>query len=443
MNQVQQKGGVSLLSNNSSELHILKASAVPRGPTASQDNIPWEKCGRPTKKVFNRPTAAEVAYAVWIHGRSDNLQLPSSEEFRTRAIQAMQPKDKFALLKDIPPDAPKPFYNIIGQVLRKHNGNGCQTIYFSDYTPNSHFYNRVKGDCADDSQDGQPWEGPWGKMSMQVSMFDLNAAYMTESIDVNNWVLLKNVKIERRDRQYIEGKLHTDGTKINVELLRAKDTNMDDRLRAALQRKLEHVQAQKKKLLGKGEGHDGKRKADGDVAEKPNSKKRRKEARAAAEKHAAEKDAKRQQKLNLNEYGKWIYLLPQWVLTTRPVCCIHPDQPIRSIADIKRQVYLRDNDNTEHPFPFTNNKSNALVRVVDYFPPRIEDFAQPHYPSEFDNLSVYSGEEDDNTGDSEWEWRFALQVEDTSMKPERMWLLVDHMSAQGLLNIEALERAEK
>jgi len=66
-------------------------------------------------------------------------------------------------------------------------------------------------------------------------------------------------------------------------------------------------------------------------------------------------------------------------------------------------------------------------------------------------LSDYSGSEDtDREEDMRifksgkgfakhiWEWRFALQVEDASSKEskERLWLMVDNHSAQGLLNLE-------
>lgn len=71
--------------------------------------------------------------------------------------------------------------------------------------------------------------------------------------------------------------------------------------------------------------------------------------------------------------------------------------------------------------------------------------------SEYDILSDYSGGEDtdieadrhlfkDGKGFAKkYEWRFALEVEDADPTPEneRMWLLVDNHSAEGLLNLDA------
>jgi protection-of-telomeres protein 1 len=104
--------------------------------------------------------------------------------------------------------------------------------------------------------------------------------------------------------------------------------------------------------------------------------------------------------------------------------------------------------------PFTVCKYRANVRVVGYYPPKIEDFAVGRRISEFDILSDYSGGEDTDPEEDmrsfksgkgfakkNWEWRFALEVVDasSSTKPstERIWLMVDNFSAQMLLNMDA------
>ncbi len=97
------------------------------------------------------------------------------------------------------------------------------------------------------------------------------------------------------------------------------------------------------------------------------------------------------------------------------------------------------------------------MRVIDFFPPRLENFAVGRRSSIFNRLPDFSGGEDtDRSGDLEtfrqgggfgervWEWRFALKVEDAGggegrkepKKKGSMWVLVDNHAAQGLLNIE-------
>lgn len=101
--------------------------------------------------------------------------------------------------------------------------------------------------------------------------------------------------------------------------------------------------------------------------------------------------------------------------------------------------------------PFANVKYRANVRVVDYFPSKLEDFAVGWRSSEFDSLEDFSGLEDTDAELSrktwqsgqghqkdKWEWRFALQVEDAELEDpvDKMWLIVDNSSAQMLLNLE-------
>lgn len=101
--------------------------------------------------------------------------------------------------------------------------------------------------------------------------------------------------------------------------------------------------------------------------------------------------------------------------------------------------------------PFSLEKYRADVRVVDFFPHRLEDFAVGRKPSEYDILSDGSADEDTDLEDDmrhfksgkgfknrQWEWRFALQVEDAEPKglKERIWLMVDNHSAQYLLSLD-------
>lgn len=111
----------------------------------------------------------------------------------------------------------------------------------------------------------------------------------------------------------------------------------------------------------------------------------------------------------------------------------------------------------EYTIPFTNTKYRSNVRVIDYFPHRLEDFAIGRRMSDYDVLSDYSGgESTDNEGDMQefrngkgfgaerkWEWRFAFQIEDAQKKSsspaERGWLIVDNLAAQMLLKMDAVK----
>lgn len=125
--------------------------------------------------------------------------------------------------------------------------------------------------------------------------------------------------------------------------------------------------------------------------------------------------------------------------------------------------------------PFICAKYRANVRVVDFRPRRLEDFATWRKTTEFDVLSDYSGGggggesdsgvADESDGDDEvgpstggnldayrgqkaWEWRFALLLEGVDSRGGKpgddgdvsaLWAVVDNNEAQQLLNLDACE----
>lgn len=105
--------------------------------------------------------------------------------------------------------------------------------------------------------------------------------------------------------------------------------------------------------------------------------------------------------------------------------------------------------------PFVNAKYRSDVRVVGYFPNKIQDFAVARVNTEYDILSD-NDESDESDLDVEeyqfqtqaneqktWEWRFALEIQDAGagagLAQERIWILVDNAAAQCLLDLDAVE----
>jgi protection of telomeres protein 1 len=106
--------------------------------------------------------------------------------------------------------------------------------------------------------------------------------------------------------------------------------------------------------------------------------------------------------------------------------------------------------------PFTCLNYRANVRVVDFYPHKLEDFAVSRRMTEYDILDDDNGgtDSDDSDGDNTgtlsqfaaqriWEWRFALKLEDASPKipPQKpsCWVVVDNVDAQLLVGLDACE----
>ena len=107
----------------------------------------------------------------------------------------------------------------------------------------------------------------------------------------------------------------------------------------------------------------------------------------------------------------------------------------------------------EYRLPFQNLRYRASVRVVDFFPPKLEDFVAL-YNSEYAMLSDVesngSGGESDLEpviGSRRWEWRFCLLVEDGSpgvrqnagQSKQRMKLYVADADAVFLLCMDPVK----
>jgi protection-of-telomeres protein 1 len=246
-----------------------------------------------------------------------DLDIPSDHEFEEKGKQAMNVKDKFSLLKDVKPGG---FYNILGEVIKVHEvSSQAVAVYLSDYTENSQFYNHVSAaDGADsEARDGDEfgytksktkkttnsWPGPYGKRSIQLTLYDGHANFLRDSVKVEDWVLLKNVQIKygkiggvlegylRGDREAFEGQ-------VRVQIMEQVEepNDNDERWRAAVQRKLEYKEKQEKQEK---QNSGGKRKHDD--AEPKNSKERRNAKRAATDKKVTASATKAKEKLGLNE----------------------------------------------------------------------------------------------------------------------------------------------
>ena len=95
--------------------------------------------------------------------------------------------------------------------------------------------------------------------------------------------------------------------------------------------------------------------------------------------------------------------------------------------------------------PFLNQKCRIRARVLDFWPPQLEDFARP--VTEASDDGYHSGSQDNFLGSIQsptWEWAFVLYVEDADKPPPgqipaRMSLVVSSKEAEYLLKLDATE----
>ena len=146
-----------------------------------------------------------------------------------------------------------------------------------------------------------------------------------------------------------------------------------------------------------------------------------------------------------------VHVIPL-LLILRTVCSEHmgtASVPVSSIFEpVYRDITIEGQGPIRVKLPFSNVKYRVVVRVVDFSPDMLEDFAFARKPSEFGCLTDDEGdlsddEADPADGSATWEWRFKLQLEDASTragpKPERLWASVDNATAECLTGCDASE----
>ncbi|KAI4184155.1 MAG: hypothetical protein L6R41_004946 [Letrouitia leprolyta] len=423
-------------------------------------------------------------------------------------------RDKFALIKDIEVER---FYDLIGQVVKVYPSNGVVELYLTDYTSNSGLYNYEWGRDdptaePDDSNllygsttsTSRQWSGPPGKVTLTVNLFPPHSYYAQNNVKENHFVFLRNTRMKFSRDSKVEGCLHTDRhnpERVDVTII--KNYGENERCKDVLRRKLEYTKKFHKQSDALTEIARGQKRKQ---AEEPklSKKQRRKRRKQQSEQEARNKqndlgssddDCNKENddpyhvrlipKSKLNSHSERHSTpatsppparppkkaaLNENIRTSKPNV---PPRPLSSILSLSTHS-LTTPSGISFTLPFQNINSRAAVRVVDFFPPNIADFAvRRKKESEYDVLFDHSGnssssdenpsqlpadtddedvmrasqkhsqDEDGTKERSKWQWRFALILEDVaSSTPHaknnpRLTAYVTDADAEFLLKLDA------
>lgn len=206
------------------------------------------------------PTPSEMHYAIGLCNSRDRstFTAPSSPP-KTLAVASspfdapstVQRRDKFSLVKDVKVDT---FYNLVGQVVRLYQSNGRVELYITDYTGNCLLWDCPEPDdghgCGREGDEynytlansaKKKSNGPYGKLTLTVTLWGNNAFFGQEHIKENDFVHLRNVHIKFSKDAKVEGALHSDRRfpdRIDVTVLKNNDD--DDRVKDVLRRKRDY-----------------------------------------------------------------------------------------------------------------------------------------------------------------------------------------------------------
>ncbi|GKT85117.1 telomere-binding alpha subunit central domain-containing protein [Colletotrichum tofieldiae] len=382
----------------------------------------------------HKPAPKDEQYMSWLFHNIDKSYIPDVEQFNIQATRSLNIKNKLCELKDAKDGT---FHDIIVQVVQEPHDYGDKIrLYVSDYTENSGFFNYIRtGQAGENSRDGDPygytsgkastssnWNGPFGKKSLQVTCWEPHATVIRQRVHNGFWVHLLNVQFKfGSDGRNLEGYLRQDQNafpnKVYVDVLDPSEDpeHIHPSIKNAIRRKRDYEMEEKaeRKGLRSTQATSKKRPAADQPEDKRlNSKQRRAMQRAQAEEKVKQAEAPAEASLN------------------KQVVAEHPEQatvPVSVILESTKYETTHQGAPLLLDLPFNCAKYRTNVRVIDFHPNRLQDFARARKQTEYDVLSDYSGIESESeaeeggmldgfvkTSDRIWEWRFALRLQDVT-----------------------------
>ena len=291
-------GMLIAMSNHATSWLVFPSSSIPERPPSTSVQIKHIKAARAPN-----PTLMEMLYAISLCNSQDRstftaLIRPTVEAKSVvssgQSSSVTGPRQKFSLIKDVVVET---YYDLVGQVVKQYPDNGKVELSITDYTPNGLLYNYEWGRDSEGAEDregdpyghipraiGKMWRGPYGKMTLTVTLWDPHAYFAQTNVKEEQFVFLRNVHIKWSRDAKMEGALHTDKRypgRIDLTIL---DTQ-DDRVKDVLRRKRDYAtkfKIQSEEFMGEARGQRRKQSGEGEAMSKNQLRKRRKQQKELA-----------------------------------------------------------------------------------------------------------------------------------------------------------------
>ncbi|THX22457.1 hypothetical protein D6D12_09148 [Aureobasidium pullulans] len=338
------------------------------------------------------------------------------------------------------------YCDLIVEVVKKFpDVNGHMELYVTDYTPNDSLYDypSPSESSVDDvfSRDGdfygylpnvsgkrKDWTGPSGKHTLKVELLPPHAGFARDRVREGDYVLLQNVRIKLGNGGKMEGNLWTDSSYPDKVCVHRLERDAHPELKTLLNRRSNYWGYHNKKIateLNKPENQ-----------EKTESKKTKTQKR---------KEAKLRKR---NPDNTASVSASDAILSNKHVTCMQiSGVDMSTLGEIQSRNYTYNSKSgQELALPFLNVRNRVRVRVVDFWPPALEDFAKLAQPNEIGKTLEDGGASECDTDmlslpSQRWVWDFFLLLEDIKShraghSPAQQWVHVNHTYAEFLIGME-------
>lgn len=350
--------------------------------------------------------------------------------------------NKFKLIKEL---QHRNFADICAQVVKIFPTQYGTDLYVTDYTENKEMFYytppEAENECERDGDtfgynapSKRAWPGPYGHLVLKIELKEPHAGYANKEVQEGDFVLLRNVRIKATIK--LEGNMWPDTLNPDrVQIIKLKKQESPE-MDAILERRARYWAARK----AKEPAQEGEKK-----------KVTKTEKRKLKKQRAAEKAATAACRGGKSDHSKAIIPTGLGKNELNPhIRCGHEEVPISTIK------YVLDPENERHlttkqnvVVPFVCARYRARVRVVDFSPRQLEDFAIPELPDD--------GDRSENSVDMDWglspkyEWSFSLLLEDattartqkgTRNSEDLIWANLSHREAQCLFGNDVDDPAD-
>ncbi|KAJ9602899.1 hypothetical protein H2200_012679 [Cladophialophora chaetospira] len=476
------KGLVKGISNSASSWVVLPFTEVANIETVEDltSKARWQRKGQSSHNQYPAgaqaalPNGLELKYAKAI-AEQENPDLWPQMQPRAQANIAdaavsnggNQPphREKFKTLQnlELPVGNGYIFVDLLGEVRRIFSNDFLTELYITDYTTNEKLYDYKSSDnqagrTGDPygyiKEESSTWPGPWGQMTMTVVCRDGQSHLANAKVKLGDFVLLRNIQVKMDKTGWkLEGNCRDDPKYPEKELIEVVKSS-DERKTEVIRRKRayeEKMKADGTKFYRDPSQVPKKRPREETTEERTDEPKAKRSKNRNKKNRKAQKEAEQQTNKVTSAPVKH-----EQALTANPSIRIHNHEGLsyKNIVDILDPEILYRTTAKGHPYrlPFQNCTYKSKVRVVDFFPENIADFAAPRRVSQYDELSDHGSSDDESDVDLtqerdgyeiKWEWRFFLLVEDAKLPPgahggpTQMELLVADADGDCLFNMEA------
>jgi hypothetical protein len=249
------------------------------------------------------PTIPEQMAVVHLKHASTGAA-PQVQQHAATSVSKARTARRKGLVKDLELGN---FYDVCVQIVNiyYYQMGGQVDLKVTDYTPNEQMFYYADPDQEKDwLVKGKPWKGPFGYLTLNVTLYGTNAEWVQENLADGDYVFIRNMRVKLSDRGKLEGALFDD--KLNPSQVDIRHLQNAAEIEAIDKRREEYEEKRATKTAFELLQNEPKKSSAKTSSEKRKAKKEKLRAEKEAELAELEKN-QREWEINrsgVNAYGK-------------------------------------------------------------------------------------------------------------------------------------------